>query len=203
MQIDFSSWTKKKRAIVQTTIELAGRSGFARVSTSKIARMAHVGEGTIYRHFKSKEDLFDVAAEMAASNITTEILRNYEPKNSVSKQYLVFCRDFLTSGLKNTSAHNYLQNYINSDQGKAYRRKIFLAIEEDSKTVRPLFYPLNIILGQAIKENLVKNFPLQLLAMQTIGQLIFVVRDGSDGLLNLDAELITAIAESCWDTVRK
>ena len=48
----------KKQSILQAAIEVFSNSSFKNSSISEIAKRANVAEGTIYQHFKNKEDLF-------------------------------------------------------------------------------------------------------------------------------------------------
>ncbi|MFT5697817.1 MAG: AcrR family transcriptional regulator [Desulforhopalus sp.] len=203
MNLNVAEWTEKKIKIVETTIERVAAEGFENVTTAKIARKARVGEGTIYRHFKSKDELTDVAAEYAATGITKNIMKNYSPELPAKKQFMTFCHDFLGSAQDNQSSHEYLFQYLKSPQGLAYRKAQFGEIDKDPALARPLLYPMNLILLRAQEELLVKDMPLQVLALLTISSLFFVVSDAAAGLLKLDQKLINSITVACWDTVRK
>ncbi len=48
----------KKEIILETAARLFAKNGYARTSTLVLAQEAKVAEGTIFRHFKSKEELF-------------------------------------------------------------------------------------------------------------------------------------------------
>jgi TetR/AcrR family transcriptional regulator, fatty acid metabolism regulator protein len=53
--------TKKdltREQIIRAAVRVFGENSFQNASISKIAREAKVAEGTIYQHFKNKEDLF-------------------------------------------------------------------------------------------------------------------------------------------------
>ncbi len=52
------SKTTTKNAIIQSAIEIFSKKGFANSTISEIAGKANVGEGTIYKYFRNKEDLF-------------------------------------------------------------------------------------------------------------------------------------------------
>jgi len=60
---------KSQQAILQATIELLGEVGFERLSIEAIARRAQVGKTTIYRRYKSKEELVADAIESLRSEI--------------------------------------------------------------------------------------------------------------------------------------
>ena len=48
----------KREAIVQAAIEVFGKNSFRDSNIREIAKRANVAEGTIYKYFKDKEDLF-------------------------------------------------------------------------------------------------------------------------------------------------
>lgn len=48
----------RKQQIMQSAIEVFGKSSYQNANISEIARKAGIAEGTIYRCFKSKQDLF-------------------------------------------------------------------------------------------------------------------------------------------------
>ncbi len=48
----------KKQSILQAAIEVFSNGSFKNSRISEIANRANVAEGTIYRYFKNKEDLF-------------------------------------------------------------------------------------------------------------------------------------------------
>jgi AcrR family transcriptional regulator len=50
--------TTKKDQIISVATRLFSRQGFHLTTTSLIAREANVGEGTIFHHFKNKDELF-------------------------------------------------------------------------------------------------------------------------------------------------
>ena len=203
MIIHIEEWTEKKLQIVETIIAMVAGQGFVNVTTAKIAKEAGVGEGTIYRHFESKDELIDIAAEFAGMSITKNIRKNFLSGNPVEEQFIAFCSDFMKSSRANEGYHRYLSHYLNTPQGLAYRRAMFEQIGQDPTGARPFFYPLNIILARAIEEQKLKNMPLQVLALMTISSLSFVGNDAASGLVDLNEELIASVATACWDTIKK
>ena len=49
--------TKKQEAIVDASIKLFAEKGYANTSTAEIANMAEVSEGTIFKHYRTKDHL--------------------------------------------------------------------------------------------------------------------------------------------------
>ncbi len=56
----------KKKLILKVATELFSRFGFAKTSLDEIAASARIAKGTIYYHFKDKEELFLEAVEHKA-----------------------------------------------------------------------------------------------------------------------------------------
>lgn len=54
---EMPNMTDKKKAIVKASIVLFGEKSYAATSTKEIAKMAGVSEGTIFKHFASKNEL--------------------------------------------------------------------------------------------------------------------------------------------------
>jgi AcrR family transcriptional regulator len=67
---------ERAQRIIETAMELAERGGFEAVRLRDVASQAGVALGTLYRHFRSKEDLL-----MAALSHEVEELRLWMTKN--------------------------------------------------------------------------------------------------------------------------
>ncbi|WP_125704931.1 TetR/AcrR family transcriptional regulator [Lacticaseibacillus daqingensis] len=78
-----SDLSDKQKAVLRASLALFAKQGFARTSTSDIARAAGVSEGTVYKRFKTKDDILQAilrpfiaevvpkaAGEFAASTMT-------------------------------------------------------------------------------------------------------------------------------------
>ena len=54
-QGDTKKKTKKQEAIVEAAIKLFAEKGYANTSTAEIAKVAEVSEGTIFKHYRTKD----------------------------------------------------------------------------------------------------------------------------------------------------
>lgn len=80
--------TDKKENILQAALQLFAKEGFYATSTSKIAKLAGVSEGLIFRHFGNKEGLLNAILEEGENRIKTlfvEIVMEPEPKEVIRK----------------------------------------------------------------------------------------------------------------------
>lgn len=51
--------TKKQKAVLQASLKLFADKGYDATTTSDIATLAGVAEGTVYKHFKTKENILN------------------------------------------------------------------------------------------------------------------------------------------------
>jgi len=75
--------TEKQEKILEAALQLFAEDGYNAVSTSKVARMAGVSEGLVFRHFKSKEGLLNAVMEMGKKRIIAlfaKVSEKDEPK---------------------------------------------------------------------------------------------------------------------------
>ncbi len=61
--------TEKQEKIISSALELFAEHGYNGTSTSKVAKMAGVSEGLIFRHFTNKEGLLKAIMEIGNSRV--------------------------------------------------------------------------------------------------------------------------------------
>ncbi len=79
---------ERSRRIVETSIELAERGGFEAVRLRDVAAHAGVALGTLYRRFRSKEDLLVAALEQETRAVAQRI-RQRPPKGANPSERVV------------------------------------------------------------------------------------------------------------------
>ncbi len=202
MQLHIEQWPKKKLAIIKATITILAEEGIDKTTTARIAKSAGVGEGTIYRHFRNKDDLIGTTALYTASLVFGSARQSFDSESSVPAQFMQFCRDFLSTGLGLPLHHAFMEQYLNSPMGIEYRKK---TLEEvlANPNCKPIFYPINRILIKGKEQEILKDFPLQVLIALAMGPMMFILKHAGQGFMELDDGLITGIAQSCWDSIRR
>lgn len=202
MDIHFKNWSSKKTALVEAAISTLAREGFSRATTARIARNAKAGEGSIYRHFKNKDDLLNIAAAYSAQRVFGPARKNYAPDASVHAQFIRFCTDFLSAGKDLQLDHQFLEQYLNSPLGIAYRQKVLETVMVNPD-IQPIFYPLNAIIVQGKQLEILKDLPIQYLVALSMGPMIFMLKHAAQGFMELSEDRIATIASSCWDAIRR
>lgn len=84
---------KGQERILRAAIELIAERGFKGASTSEIARRAEVAEGTIFRHFKTKQLLLNQILEPFLEHVVAPIALD-EFQRLIAAEYASFA-DFL------------------------------------------------------------------------------------------------------------
>ncbi|MDP4084176.1 MAG: TetR/AcrR family transcriptional regulator [Bacillota bacterium] len=91
--------TEKQQKIVEVAIEMFAEKGYASTSTSEIAKAAGVAEGTIFKHFGSKEKLlYSVILPFLVESVP--VLADEFIQDVLTKPYQHF-ESFLTAIIKN------------------------------------------------------------------------------------------------------
>lgn len=91
--------TEKQQRVLEAAITLFAEKGYASTSTSEIAKAAEVAEGTIFRHFGSKENLlFSVIMPFVVDSIP--IMADEFIQEVLAKPYPNF-ESFLTALIEN------------------------------------------------------------------------------------------------------
>lgn len=82
----------KKEKILNAALELFASDGYHAVSTSKIAKVAQVSEGLIFRHYKNKQGLLDAILKLAFERAVlayAPIIVEQNPKEALRKAILI------------------------------------------------------------------------------------------------------------------
>ena len=80
--------TDRKKRILDTALELFAMEGYAATSTSRIAKIAGVSEGLIFRHFESKKGLLNALiedAEARAIELQSRIIQETDARIVIRK----------------------------------------------------------------------------------------------------------------------
>lgn len=93
------SAARTKRKIVEATLAIAAEKGFDAATTAEIARRAGVSEGSIYNHFRTKDDLLiHMVGEFAGSFLSNLLDALAEESGAEGKlrRLIEFHIDFFT-----------------------------------------------------------------------------------------------------------
>ncbi len=84
-----SFYIKRKERIILTSIEIMDELGFQSLSTKEICRRQEVSEGTLYKHFRSKNDVILGVLDYY-SKFDEDIKQTIEMKNMSAKDGITY-----------------------------------------------------------------------------------------------------------------
>ena len=121
------SGEERREQIILIAVELFAAKGFAGVTTREIAAAAGINEATIYKHFASKEDLFDAVIVYYADIVGAKIDETFTSEgDDYRKKMLTTARYFIEFISKD---QNIMRIMLYSGlQGHPFAEKYFRAI---------------------------------------------------------------------------
>jgi TetR/AcrR family transcriptional regulator, repressor of fatR-cypB operon len=189
----------KRTAILEAALDLIAVNGFHATPTSLIAQKAGVGIGSIYRYFKSKEDLIQTLFTDLGEKSSQAIMRNWDAQAPIRDQYIRLMQNTFHYLIENPKTAAFLEQYFNSPFGLTHKRDVIL----DEGGQRSNNHPLHAILDQACALKITKDLPLNFLFDLTFGPIILLVRDIHAGLITIDTKTMDKIISACWDAVKR
>ncbi|MCH5277035.1 MAG: TetR/AcrR family transcriptional regulator [Desulfovibrionaceae bacterium] len=139
----------KKDAILRAATRLFAERGFGNTPTILLAREAGVAEGTIFRHFKSKDEIFRTLIEQVRNQLRADIAAYVQSRNPTSgmETALAIARAFCVFVRKNRMEFGLVFRDASSRYGDD-SDPAFRAIRTMYEDVGYLFYEA-ILQGQA------------------------------------------------------
>jgi AcrR family transcriptional regulator len=183
----------KKQDIFNTTLSLVVRQGLYDTPMSQIAKESNAAIGTIYHHFKNKEELIqalytDIHKELEAVVEIEEIdVRNY--KAEFTALFLRVFKFFIQNPLK----FHFLEQYEHSPFG-------FNTEELDVNIEYPL-RPDFFSFGQ--EQRLIRQMPLSLISNIIYTNVANLVRLQLAQKIELNREMLELVIDGCWEMVKR
>ena len=194
-----SDMMNKRTAILEAALNLIAVHGFHGAPTSKIAREAGAGVGSIYRYFQSKEDLIHELFNHLTDKASQDILMDFDPLAPIKEQYMQLSSSTFLYLIKNPKEFAFMEQYFNSPYGITHKRDTILNEQNNKKGS----HPLQAVLEKAKIQQIMKDLPLNILGALSFGPILFLVRDIHAGLIEIDEDTIKKIIEACWDAVKR
>ncbi|NLN61025.1 MAG: TetR/AcrR family transcriptional regulator [Deltaproteobacteria bacterium] len=187
----------KRDDIMQATLELIAEHGFHGTSMAMIGERADVGAGTIYRYFKSKENLINAVNQELTEKIVASLLQAGTAKGKpLRERFLYLATGFCKYLIDHPIHFCFLEQYYNSPYGVSFRRERLFGKSKDHDIFLGLF-------EEGIKQKTLKDLPLPLLFALAFGPIIAMMRDHILGFIVLNDTLLKKTVEACWDGVKR
>ena len=181
----------KKKRIFEATLKLISENGFHATPMSKIAKEANVAAGTIYLHFKNKEELIN---QLYLNLKTTSVLvltTGFTPEMPVKEGIELVWNNGLNDRLAYPIRFRFLQQYTNSP---------YIENETREEGVK-LFYKIITHWQKGKDEQLIKNIPDLIIYAMLFSPLDALAKQHLQGQFDLN-EKKNEVFQSCWDAIK-
>ena len=186
----------KRAAILHAALNLFAESGFHGSPMSRLASLAGVGVGSIYRYFSDKDELIHAVYEQVDEVLQREIVKSIDSALVPRSQFIQLVTLLIHYLKTHSQEFIFLEQYYNSPYGIEKKRIKFSPeslVEQSNPFVS--FFSDNV-------DGVLKGVPFQLYLAVTFGPIILLVRDSLSGLVVLDDVLIQQTAEACWNAIK-
>ncbi len=191
----------KKIAIFDAAIKLIAKNGF-KSPTARIAEEAGIGTGTLYRYFKSKDQLIDELFQYVEEGINAAITKDYNPDSPLKDQFIQLCKNIIDFSFNDPRAFNFFNQYIDSPYGTVLR-KYKRSRDAGNIPKETVLYPFYILFNKAKQQNIIKDIPNAILFTLIYGSISHFIRDVRIGLIDYSKELEEKVVKACWDTIKR
>ncbi|MEM7119171.1 MAG: TetR/AcrR family transcriptional regulator [Chloroflexota bacterium] len=184
--------TDKRQAILDATLTLISERGFHGTAMSQVAKEAKVSTGIIYHYFASKDELISELHLAIKHKIARATMQNFDLNEPVKRQIQQFLRNAIRYSIWHPQESAFIEPYDRSP----YQHK-----EVDAEVSR--YYTAMIAcFEQAKKEQIIKDLPIPIIYLFTMGIATSLGQKHASGQLELTDTLIEQVIETSWEAIR-
>jgi len=186
----------KRAEVMQAALELMVEHGFHGAPMARIADKAGVGAGTIYRYFESKDVLITELHRELEAKIMAAIQEGFPSGRPIRERFLYLLSEIIRYFLAHSLHFRYMEQYFNSPYGISLHRDRLLGRSGNQDILIDIF-------EEGIAQQILKDLPVVVLFALSLGPLLSLLRDNTQGFVILDDALIRKVTEACWDAIKK
>ncbi len=182
----------KREAILAAALELFAERGFHGTTVPSVAEHAGVGTGTIYRHFKSKEELGNTLYRKWKSIIAAMIIESFPFGKPAREQFRWTWNRMADFAITHPKAFAYLE----FNNHRSYLDPESLRIESQLVEFSTSW------VDKAQADQVLKPLPAMVLLAVLIGAFGGIMRACWEGRLDLDEHTLADAEQCCWEAIR-
>ena len=182
----------KREQILETTLELITELGFHATPMSLIIKKSNAASGTIYHHFKSKEDLIDTLYSELKKEMGNAIIKNIELDMNYKDKFFMIWKNLFIFFSENPKKFEYIENYANSP----FNRKEIKEINQRHYQAAIDFFKSGMQMG------ILREIPINLFLNLIFGNISTLVRMIIMEEIIINDDLLNKTIQSSWDSVK-
>jgi AcrR family transcriptional regulator len=186
---------EKKEQILETALNLFIENGFDKTPTSRIALDAGVATGTLFHHFKTKEELINALYFEIKTDISKIISEGLEKAEGIKEKMHLIWHNYLSWAMKHPKRLQFLTQFSESQYiTKLTKQRIY------DEHLRFVFE----IIEDGKKRGIFYNLPNELLTSIFGGVLHQIIRFILEAPVNFDdKEFIDEAFMASWNAIAK
>ncbi|WP_281646804.1 TetR/AcrR family transcriptional regulator [Parendozoicomonas sp. Alg238-R29] len=184
----------KRDQILEASLKLFMENGFEKTPTSAISKAAGVATGTLFHHFKTKEDLISALYFEIKMEMRNLLMGNLKEGSSLKEQILSMFAVMIDWALESQDKFLFLAQFGES---------AFITSSTRERIDEAFGGGLNI-LGEGVSSGVFHQLPVELLSRQLAAQLFTsagYVLDNPDCWQ--DQNFRTALLQYFWNSIAK
>lgn len=180
----------KRSALLKAALELFAEQGFNGSPTALIAKRAGVASGTLFFHFKSKEELIHELSREVLEKVEQQVLEDFPADMPVRERLLRILANILRYFLDHSDEFKFIEQYRFSPLGE----KTMRSNEEK--------YEVQKLLAYARDQQMIKDAPLLVLEAIVFGPITALAKEHANCGTPISDEVCRLTIKACWDAIK-
>lgn len=182
----------KRSAILEAALELFVERGYYGTAVPAVADRAGVGAGTIYRYFKSKEDLVNELYRHWKQTLATRVLAGISPSAPPREQFHQLWRALADFARERPRVFTFLELHFHASY-----------LDPESAAMEGRVLDLATAFVQRLQaDRMVKPVAAEVLMAIAYWSFVGLVRCSQEGRLDLTDEALDAAEQCVWEALR-
>jgi AcrR family transcriptional regulator len=165
--------------------------GFHGTSMAKLANLADLPVGTIYRHFAGKDELIHALYVEAKKNRLTAMVEGLKPDMSLRERFDLFWRNTYLYCLRHPDEFKFTQQYAYSP----YLKDVANSLQAD------VFQELGAFYAEGYRDSVFKPLPPQILTALISGPINILISRAIANNTPLTIADQTSAMNACWEAI--
>ncbi len=183
----------KKALILHSTLKLITENGFHATPVSLIASDSGVAAGTIYRYFKSKDDIINELYANVKKDFNDAILKGMEEGISEKDEYSLKWKNMINYFIKNPFEAKFMDQFATSP----------FINKEIVKSSLTRYSHLRDLYNRSFKSGTIRDVSYEAVMVSMLGTVNQLYRTNNSDMFKVDEKVINEVFEIFWNGIKK